>query len=184
MLQDSNAQASWQARAVNTDRARMGVGYLAGPAAASGALVGAIILFNFFPQQVGILVSADDPSSFVPLLAPEFRVHLPWLNLWWGLALAMNLVDLTVTGALRHELGTWQVTKRWIDVGLSFFCALILFRLLIGGPIVQGEQSVAFLTAFVKFVLALALMLVTLAASSKLCHLLGYRPTETRLKRA
>jgi len=183
MLQDSSIQAGWQAHPIDTDSARMQVGHLIGPAFACGALAAAIILFNFYPQRVGILVSANDPSSFIPLLAPESRVHLPWLNLWWGLALATNLVDLGVAGALGHEPVRWQVAKQWVDVGLGILSTIVLFRLLVGGPIVQGEQSAALLAAFVKFVLALALTLVALAAGSKLRHLLSSRSTRARLRR-
>ena len=36
-------------------------------------LIGAIVVFNAFPQWIGTYRSLDDPSSFVPLLAPEFQ---------------------------------------------------------------------------------------------------------------
>ncbi len=36
-----------------------------------------MILFDFFPERIGIIRSLSDPSSFRPLLAPEFQQHMP-----------------------------------------------------------------------------------------------------------
>jgi hypothetical protein len=87
------------------------------------------ILFNFFPERVGVLVSADQPDSFVPLLTPEFARLLPWLNLYWGLAFTLCLVHLS--------LGRWYWTTRLADLLLSTFGLFVLLLLLTGGPIVS-----------------------------------------------
>ena len=52
------------------------------------------MLFNVYPERVGLLKSVTVPSSFTPLLAPEFHTYLPWLNLWWGLTFSLNLAHL------------------------------------------------------------------------------------------
>lgn len=44
-------------------------------------IAAASVLSNFFPERVGMIKSATDPSSFTPLLAPEFQSYLSWLNL-------------------------------------------------------------------------------------------------------
>ncbi|MEJ2305325.1 MAG: hypothetical protein P8Y14_27705, partial [Anaerolineales bacterium] len=91
-------------------------------------ILAVIVLFNFFPDKVGVLVSLTDPQSFIPLLAPEFMDHLAWLNLWWGLALLLAGAKLII--------GRWRTAMRWAEIGLQFFAGFILFRLVMGGPIV------------------------------------------------
>ena len=40
-----------------------------------------LVVFNVLPQRVGVLISAMEPDSFVPLLSPIFfERYLPWLN--------------------------------------------------------------------------------------------------------
>jgi hypothetical protein len=98
-------------------------------------ITGAIVLFNFFPDRVGTIHSLDQPSSFVPLLAPEFQGYLPVLNAWWGLALALNLAHL---GYRR-----WTPLKRWADLGLTVFGLAILANMLSGPPILAVHPESA-----------------------------------------
>lgn len=44
-------------------------------------IVAAAIVLNLFPQKVGVMVSATDPSTFIPLLSPKFQSYLLWLNI-------------------------------------------------------------------------------------------------------
>jgi hypothetical protein len=97
------------------------------------ALVAAVILFNVFPGKVGVLVAATDSATFVPLLAPEFQVHMPWLNLWWGLALLLTLVKLVY--------GRWTAVLQWADLGLRVLGIRILVRLILGGPILRPDAG-------------------------------------------
>ena len=90
-------------------------------------LIGAIVVFNAFPQWIGTYRSLDDPSSFVPLLAPEFQVHMPALNIWWALALTLDLLLL--------GLRRWTPAMRWADLGLTVFGMIILANMLAGPPI-------------------------------------------------
>jgi hypothetical protein len=92
-------------------------------------IIAVAILFNFLPERVGVLVSADHPDSFVSLLTPEFARFLPWLNLYWGLAFTLCLVHLS--------LGRWYWTTRLADLLLSAFGLFVLLLLLTGGPIVS-----------------------------------------------
>ena len=109
------------------------------------AIAAASILFNFYPDKVGVLVSATDPSSFISLLAPEFQAHMFWLNLWWGLAFTLNVVRLC--------LGRWTAVTRWADVALSVLAAFVLGRMVLGGPISVFPTA----TTVAKLVLAIAL---------------------------
>jgi hypothetical protein len=116
-------------------------------------LIAAIVLFNAFPHRIGVLISATDAESFVPLLAPEFQVHMPWLNAWWGLALALAMVKLAY--------GRWTPALRWAELGLKVFGILLLGRLVLGGPIIVPPSpnipTILVSDAGVKGILALAI---------------------------
>jgi hypothetical protein len=120
-------------------------------------LIGTLaVLFNFFSGKIGVLLSATDPSSFVPLFAPDFQVHLPWLNLWWALAFALCVAHLA--------LHRWTATTRWVDLALSALGAWVLARIIMGGPISIYPAA----TILVKLALAGALLATVVALVKKL----------------
>lgn len=96
-------------------------------------LIGALVLFNAYPQWIGTYRSLDDPSTFVPVLAPEFQVHMPALNVWWALALTLNFL---VLGLRRRTPAT-----RWADLGLTVFGMAILANMLAGPPILAAHPG-------------------------------------------
>jgi hypothetical protein len=104
----------------------------------------AAIVLNLFPEQVGILRSLADPSSFTPLLAPEFQIHMPILNLYLGLAASLCIANLI----LRH----WNIFTRWAELGLNFLALSILVQMVLGGPIAVSPG----ITLVIKFGLAIA----------------------------
>jgi hypothetical protein len=95
-------------------------------------LIGAIILFNAFPEKVGIYSSAVEPYLFVPLLTPAWLPYVPWLNLWWGLALTLALVKLVY--------GRWTQALRWADLGVHLLSICVLASVLLGGAM-DGADS-------------------------------------------
>jgi hypothetical protein len=96
-------------------------------AAEIGILIGVIVLFNAFPEKVGIYNSAVEPYLFIPLLTPAWLSYMPWLNIWWGLALTLALVKLV------H--GCWTQALRWADLGLHLLGICVLASLILGGAI-------------------------------------------------
>jgi hypothetical protein len=117
-----------RAHARHPDRVRMG-----GVAIRICFLIAAIVLFNAFPQWIGTYRNLDDVSSFVPLLAPEFQAHMPALNVWWALALTLNLLLL--------GLRRWTPVTRWADLGLTVFGMIILTNMLAGPPILAAHPA-------------------------------------------
>lgn len=97
------------------------------------ALVAVIVLFNVFPEKVGVIVSATDSTTFVPLLAPEFQVHMSSLNLWWSLALLLTVIKLVY--------GRWTVLLQWTDLGLRVLGIYVLVSLILGGPILRPDAG-------------------------------------------
>ena len=131
-------------------------------------ILAAIVLFDFFPDKLGIVRSLTDPSSFKPLLAPEFQEHMPWLNLYWGLALGFGAVNLA--------LGRWTIYMRWAEVGLSVLAAFIILRMLLGGPLVLSPG----LALIVKFGLIVALVVSSIDLIAKLIRLVTRTQTVVR----
>lgn len=136
-------------------------------------LIASIVLFNAFPQWIGTYRSLDDPSSFAPLLAPEFRVHMPVLNAWWALALALNFLLL--------GLRRWTPATRWADLGLTCFGMAILANMLAGPPILAVYPVSSWTWEFLqpsgaawwlsKIGLSAALVVTGLSALKKLLYL-------------
>lgn len=88
----------------------------------------ALVVFNVYPEKVGVITSLNEPVTFVPLLAPGFLDHMPSLNLLWGLSLALALTVFTG--------GYWRPSLRWAQWGLQLFTITVIIRLLRGGPLV------------------------------------------------
>lgn len=89
-----------------------------------------IVLFNILAFDIGLfgfVSSAADPESFLPLRAPTYNEILPWLNLWWGLALLLNLLNI--------RLARWYPLSRLADVGLGLMGIGVLITILMAGPL-------------------------------------------------
>jgi hypothetical protein len=127
-------------------------------------IVAAAVLFNFFPQKVGYIRTATDPSSFTPLLGPGVRSFLPWLNLWWGLAFGLEIAHLI--------LRRWITTTRWIGLALDVFGAVVLGAAAADTPFVE----IPFVTPIARLALGLASIALLLSALVQFLRLLGRRP--------
>jgi L-lactate permease len=100
-------------------------------------IVIALIVFNFFPQWLGLnfVASVDDvPHKWysIPLLADTFfTAYLPLLNVQWILNIGMNIVLL--------RQGRWQLATRLFDFGLAVFGVVICSRMLTGPAILNMD---------------------------------------------
>jgi len=137
-----------------------------------GCLIALIVLFNGFPDRIGILISATDPHSFYPLLAPGFQGHVPWLTLWWGLALCLAVI--------KFAYNRWTVALRWANLGLNILGMVVLGRLLLGGPILWSALldgwPVPVLNAVVKGVIGLSLVGLVVRTARECLQLLAAEP--------
>jgi hypothetical protein len=98
-----------------------------------GFLLAVIALFNLFPQLIGISRSPDAVAEPLPLVATGFITLIPWLNLWWGLALGLNLVILF--------FDIRQPVANWARVAVNLFGLLLLLQLVIGGPVISFNPA-------------------------------------------
>lgn len=96
-------------------------------------LTAIVILFNAFPHKIGIYYFGTERQGFIPLLAPEFQVHLLWLNVWWGLGLALAGWQLVY--------GHWTPGLRMADLGLSILGLFVLWQLVNGGPLIALDPT-------------------------------------------
>lgn len=93
-------------------------------------LLGVLVLFNAFPERIGIYSSAVQPYVFVPLLTPEWLAYMPLLNTWWGLALTLALVKLVY--------GRWTQALRWADLGVHLLSICVVASVILPWPLAGG----------------------------------------------
>jgi hypothetical protein len=124
----------------------------------------AILVFNFFPQWIGFIGRDDGIWQLFPILAPEFRVHVPWLTALWGLEIVIKLA------VLRH--GRWQRSTRWAELGLSAAGLYVIYRMIAGGPI----TIIPFFTIVAKGILGLVLLIALVETFGMAYRLITERP--------
>lgn len=120
------------------------------------------VLFNFYPEWVGIAgFSAGQVTWRLSLLRPEFTMHMPLINLWWGLDFALALV------VLRH--GRWRRETRWAEFGLGLFGAVILVLIVLGPPVFRYDW-------LAKAVLKGGILIVAIESGARLYRMLTRKP--------
>jgi hypothetical protein len=166
---DTEDEETWNPRDLpeieDTDQTRVQIGGLIIETVLTAI---ALIVFNLFPQWIGIgfVASLDDaPARWyaIPLLAPVFfTIYLPLINVSWILQIVLNIVLL--------RQGRWQLVTRLIDVVLTAFSAFILYRMITGPAFLTFEAITqeslrqlldSFLPTLIKFGLTFGLIVTT-----------------------
>lgn len=88
----------------------------------------ALLIFNFYPQVVGIYSFNDGSWTVVPFLSKDFFGYVPYLSILWALELVLKS---SVVG-----MGGWTLLTRWLRTGLEVLTVGMLYTLLIGPAIV------------------------------------------------
>lgn len=87
-----------------------------------------MVLFNYFPQFVGMVTVEDEALVLVPLFASHFYAdYLPLLNVLWGLALGLQAMLLVSQ--------RWTVFTRAADFGLAMLGLAIIFMVATDGAV-------------------------------------------------
>jgi len=123
-----------------------------------------IVLFNFFPQWIGLVDTIAPGGVFIPLLSPEFAVFIPWLSVYWALGILLKLYLLWQ--------GRWQRPSRWMEFGLSLFGLYITYRIATGAAI----TNMAWLDIFIRFGLWIGIIVGSVEAIVQLSRLLRHYP--------
>ncbi len=122
------------------------------------------VLFNFYPEWVGVSILDHGVVRLERWLKPEFAMYMPFINLWWGLDFALKLT------VLRH--GQWRRETRWAEFGLGLFGTLILYLIVVGGPVFKFDYLVK---AFLKGII----VIVMIESGVRLYRLLTRRPFDS-----
>jgi uncharacterized membrane protein len=147
-------------------------------------LVIALIVFNFFPEWVGIgfIGSINDgPVGWHarPLLAPIFFTrYLPWLNASWIANIGLSVVLL--------RQGRWRRLTRLADFALAVLGAFILYQMAFGPSLLTMEairsESLretldAILPTLLKVGLIIGFIATVIEAILKLYRVFRAKPT-------
>jgi hypothetical protein len=90
--------------------------------------VAALVVFNAYPQLLGVHYLKDGVWASIPVLTEAFFRWMPYINVLWALQLALNLV--------LYRQGRWQPATRWANIALDAAGIVIAYMLLVGPPIV------------------------------------------------
>ena len=93
----------------------------------------ALMIFNLYPQWVGIYVYQNGHWLVAPVLAQAFFQYLPWLNLLWS---AQILLDLVVLAQRRREPIT-----HWVWLGLGAARVAVFLAIVLGPAIIQLDPA-------------------------------------------
>lgn len=67
-----------------------------------------LVIFNLYPEIIGFYSFTDKGSTFMPILTQAFFSYMPWINLLWGLQIALNVWLL--------QKMCWQKSTRWFSI--------------------------------------------------------------------
>jgi hypothetical protein len=89
----------------------------------------ALVVFNLYPELIGIPFVVDGQWTIVPILSDAFFVYLPWLNLLWLLGVVLDVV------LLRQEV--WTTATRLSKIGLALGEIALAIAMLTGPALVE-----------------------------------------------
>ena len=87
-------------------------------------LVG-LLVFNLYPQAIGISFLSNGQWTSTPALSEAFFRILPWLNVVWVLGIILQVMLL--------RQGRWTALTRWFNIGLKIG-GIVIAYLLLKGP--------------------------------------------------
>jgi len=100
-----------------------------------------LLVFNFYPQILGIYFFSGEVSVFVPALSEAFFRMLPWINITWILGIGLN-------GWLLRQ-GSWTPLLRWFEIALKV-AGVVIAYLLLQGPSILTLDAAALLKAGIE----------------------------------
>jgi len=95
--------------------------------------IAAMLVFNLYPQVIGIGFFSNGTLTFVPALTSAFFRYLPWIDALWLLQIVLNVILL--------RQGRWSIPTRWFNIGLKLATIVIAYLMLIGPSFVAIDQQ-------------------------------------------
>lgn len=87
----------------------------------------ALIVFNLYPQWIGVGFTTNGTFTYAPILTAVFFTYLPWLNVLWVLELVKDSI-------LVRE-NRWSPLTHWMDIVLHAAGIFIVLMMAFGAPI-------------------------------------------------
>lgn len=131
-FEDKNKGSSWDPSELEKEP-EPGTVSLWEPGLAIVVTIAALLVFNFYPQLIGLWILEGNNWTFIPVLTPAFFRYLPLIDLLWVLQIFMNVVLL--------RQGGWTTVTRWFEVALSLMNIVIAFQLLNGPALVNLDAA-------------------------------------------
>ena len=89
----------------------------------------ALVIFNFYPQIIGIGFSSKGEWTAIPILADVFFTrYLPWLNLIW---IAEIVLDIILIGR-----GRWELVTAWFYAAVHLVSIILAQAMLLGPDLI------------------------------------------------
>jgi hypothetical protein len=98
------------------------------------AVVAFAVVFNFYPEWVGIIFRRDGEWSVITLLRPEFSQYMMLLNVWWASVFSLNLFVL--------REGRWTPQTRWAEFGIGIAGMFITALIIMGDAVFYYDNIV------------------------------------------
>ncbi len=96
-----------------------------GPIVAILFTAAAMIIFNLYPQLIGVGFLKDGEWTFIPALTAAFFRWMPYINVLWALQIALHVLLL--------RQGRWQAPTKWFSIALDA-AGIAVGCLLLTGP--------------------------------------------------
>lgn len=137
-----------------------------GPVWEIAANMAAIVIFNFFPQIIGLAYRSGSGWVTTPILSETFYRYLPALNLLWVMAILLNVFLL--------RRGQWQTGTRWLSLGLRLVSVGILAAMVAGPSLIAlnaeslsqilQKQTAETLTGLLEWIVRLNLIIILITS--------------------
>jgi hypothetical protein len=125
------------------------------------------LLFNVFPDWIGVVMITDGAVRVLRLLEPAFGRYLPFMNALWAGAFVLNLLVL--------REGRWTKSTRWAEFALELGNAAFAAVVVTGPPVFRYD-------GIVKLVLSWFLVATLIRAAVQLYRLWIRRPPQPWLE--
>jgi hypothetical protein len=88
-----------------------------------------LVLFNLYPDSIGIYSFTEKGSSFIPFLSDAFFSYILWINLLWALQIGCNLILL--------QQMRWTSTTRWFWIAIKAGGIALAYAMLMGPSLIN-----------------------------------------------
>lgn len=92
-----------------------------------------LVVFNLYPDIVGIFFGSDGEWTFIPILSDAFFTYLPWINMLGVLQIAFNLYQL------RERV--WTTFTRLCNIVLEVSSVVLAVIMLKGPSLIDMSSS-------------------------------------------